>query len=244
MRAAKMSGGTKKNEMHISGAEGIYNWTDISTVISSYTKRALSHSRGKPDKVVITIEKIFQKPKKINLLPVTTLKCSSPTEAKEILAGRLSDLGIFKPAIKNAFKVLVSKKTMRGASLIRIESGKRVEPDKMRGVRVSRFGMEKSADRKLVQRLSLVKLDATTVKEALMLASKASAYPDVIAEVCISDDPDYTTGYIASKKFGYVRIPNIKKPGKMYGGRVFFIKEDSSVSRLMEYFEKVPVILY
>ena len=49
------------------------------------------------------------------------------------------------------------------------------------------------------------------VKEALMLASKAASWPDVIAEVCISDDPDYTTGYIASKELGYLRIPNIKR---------------------------------
>ena len=33
---------------------------------------------------------------------------------------------------------------MRGASLILAKSGKRVEPDKNRGVRVSRMGIEKT----------------------------------------------------------------------------------------------------
>lgn len=243
MRASRISGRSKHNETHISGAEGIYDESDISAVTSSYLKRALSHTRGKPDKVVITIEKIFQKPEKINLLPVTTLKCNSPAEAKEIIANRLFGLGISKSAIKSSFKVLTLKKTMRGASLIKVKSGKRVEPDKMRGVRVSRFGVGKSAELKLARRLSMMRLYTTTVKEALMLASKASSCPDVIAEVCISDDPDYTTGYIASRQFGYVRIPNIKKEGEMHGGRVFFIKENSTIGRLIRYLEQAPVLL-
>jgi 6-carboxyhexanoate--CoA ligase len=67
---------------------------------------------------------------------------------------------------------------------------------------------------------------------------------DIIAEICISDDPDYTTGYIASKKFGYLRIPNIKNYGEMHGGRVFFVRENADADRLIEFLEKTPVVIY
>ena len=60
-------------------------------------------------------------------------------------------------------------------------------------------------------------LNNTTVKEAIILASKVAACRQVTAELCISDDPGYTTGYISSKKYGYVRIPHIKKKGEKNG---------------------------
>jgi 6-carboxyhexanoate--CoA ligase len=37
------------------------------------------------------------------------------------------------------------------------------------------------------------------VKEAPVLATKVSAHPATIAELCWSDDPEYITGYVTSK---------------------------------------------
>ncbi len=271
-----------KSGIHISGAEGICQKSEISKACGKYIKRALTHSRGKPDEIVITIEKIKQKLKKIPLLPLTTLKCASPEEARKIITRKLESLGISKKAIDNGFVVLNSKKTMRGASLILLKSGRHVEPDRERGVRVSRMGIEKAIEKKLSKILSNIviprfnrgiqtpsdrkngtdgfrvkpgmtnsrftrmKINTTRlkrVKEALVLASKAVSWPDVIAEVCISDDPDYTTGYIASKEFGYLRIPNIKRGKEMHGGRVFFIREPADVAGLISYLERKPVII-
>ncbi len=231
------------NSVHISGAEGIYEKSEIQKVCKKYIKRALTHPRGEPDEIVITIEKIRQKPKTISLLPVITLDCNSPEKARKIITQKLESLGISKKAIDNGFVVLNSKKTMRGASLILLKSGARVEPDKERGVRVSRMGIEKSTEKNLSEKLSRAKINTTTVKEALVLASKAASWPDVIAEVCISDDPDYTTGYIASKEFGYLRIPNIKRGNEMHGGRVFFIRETADIAGLISYLERKPVII-
>lgn len=241
MRASKTVGSQK--EIHISGAEGIYKDSDISRVIKKYTERALNHPRGKPDNIVITIEEIKQKPKIVQLLPATTLRCKSPDEAKKITSQTLLNIGVSKKCINNSFKVLTSQKTMRGASLILKKSGIRVEPDKERGVRVSRLGIEKVAEKALTWKLSKMMVDTTTVKEALILASKVAAHPDVIAEICISDDPDYTTGYIASKQLGYLRIPNIKRRGEKHGGRVFIIKENADIGKLIKYLEKTPVIV-
>ncbi|MBA3071581.1 MAG: 6-carboxyhexanoate--CoA ligase [Nitrospirae bacterium] len=234
------------NSVHISGAEGIYEKSEIQKICEKYIKRALTHSRGEPDEIVITIEKIRQKPKTISLLPVITLDCNSPEKARKIITQKLESLGISKKAIDNGFVVLNSKKTMRGASLILLKSGARVEPDKERGVRVSRMGIEKSTEKNLSKKLSRAKINTARlrrVKEALVLASKAASWPDVIAEVCISDDPDYTTGYIASKEFGYLRIPNIKRGNEMHGGRVFFIRETADIAGLISYLEREPAII-
>jgi 6-carboxyhexanoate--CoA ligase len=235
-----------KSGIHISGAEGICQKSEISKACGKYIKRALTHSRGKPDEIVITIEKIKQKLKKIPLLPVATLKCNSPEKAREIITRKLQSLGISKKAIDNGFAVLNAKKTMRGASLILAKSGRRVEPDMDRGVRVLRMGIEKSAEKNLLEKLSRKKINTTClrrVKEALSLASKAASCPDIVAEACISDDPDYTTGYIASKESGYLRIPNIKRGKEMHGGRVFFIRETADIAGLISYLERKPAII-
>jgi 6-carboxyhexanoate--CoA ligase len=92
-------------------------------------------------------------------------------------------------------------------------------------------------------RLSNLGINTDTVKEALVLASKVAACRHILAELCVSDDPFYTTGYVASKKFGYLRIPNIKHAGNKSGGRAFFVKGKINVEEIVSYFEKVPVII-
>lgn len=244
MRASKNSNQmTEDRQIHISGAEGIYNESEILKIVREYTTRALNHPRGKPDSIVITLEKIRQIPEKAKILPVTTLDCDSPERAMEIIYEKLFNIGIPKRVITNALNIVTSKMTMRGASLISIKSGKRMEPDKDRGVRVSRLGINRIDRKRLSQRLSAIGLNKTIVKEALILASKVANQPDIVAEICISDDPDYTTGYIASKHLGYLRIPNIKKQGQMHGGRVFFLKDDADIERVIRYLEKTPVLV-
>lgn len=246
VRGQTAEGGSKDlepEEMHISGAEGIYEEADVPVIVKKYIKRALAHPRGRPDKVMITLEEIKQKPKSVRLLPVTTLKCSSSAEAMEIIFKVLMQAGISKKAVNNAIKVLTSKKTMRGAALITAGSGIRLEQDKDRGIRVTRLGIGKASEKRLSRSLSTIRLNSATVKEALVLASKVVSCPGVLAEICISDDPDYITGYVASKKLGYLRIPNIKNYGEMHGGRVFFISDDADVEVLIEYLEKKPVLI-
>ncbi len=49
-------------EIHISGAEGIYDEKEIAKIVRDYTNRALSHQKGRPDSIVISMEEIKQKP--------------------------------------------------------------------------------------------------------------------------------------------------------------------------------------
>jgi 6-carboxyhexanoate--CoA ligase len=108
---------------------------------------------------------------------------------------------------------------------------------------VSRLGIDKASEKRLTHKLSAMHINNHIVKEAVILASKVASCNDVVAEVCISDDPDYTNGYIASRTFGYLRIPNIKNPGELHGGRVFFLRENFGIEKVRDYLERKPVLL-
>lgn len=239
MRASKM---VNDKPLHISGAEGIYDEDMLQGMIRDYYLRAVQHSRGSPDNIVITVERIKEKPAYVSLLPVSTLKCLSPVEARSAAIDILLKTGVSKRAIRVAFNIVNSKNTMRGAALVKADTGLRLEPDRERGVRVSRLGINKDTERRLSRRLQKEGINTKTVKEALILASKVASCDGIIAELCVSDDPDYTTGYVASKKTGYVRITNLKEKGSMIGGRVFFVEKED-IGNIINYLEKRPVIV-
>lgn len=229
--------------LHVSGAEGIFPRTDLPRVVSGFVQRALDHPRGEPDEITVTIEKLSQKPLAICSLPVRTLRCRIPAQAERAIRILLRESGITEDALRAAMKVLKNRMTMRGAALVLAETGQRAEPDRQRGVRASRLGITRRANTRLSGLLEVRRINTDTVREALVLASKVAACKGVVAELCISDDPDYTTGYIASRALGYLRIPNIKKKGAGTGGRVFFIRDDERIPALVDYLEKQPVLV-
>jgi 6-carboxyhexanoate--CoA ligase len=228
---------------HISGAEGIYPKNRVHSIVQSYIDRARNHPKGKPDRIHITIEILDQRPQPITALPVVTLKCTSQAHAESYIRRLLVPACISEKAVRAAFSITRNNAVMRGAALVYANSGRRVEPDEVRGIRASRLGMSVDAESLLSQELAKFKINTLTVKEALVLASKVAACPDIIAELCVSDDPDYTTGYIASRDLGYVRIPHIKKMGSAAGGRVFFLRETADISSVVRYLEKIPVLV-
>jgi 6-carboxyhexanoate--CoA ligase len=228
---------------HISGAEGIYGEEDLSGTVFTYIQRALGHSRGVPDNITINIQRLKIRPMAIRTLPVHTLMCGSSAKARKIASSMLVSLGITHDAVNEAFKVLRAKSPMRGAAVIDSHSGERLEPDKQRGLRASRMGIERTVLNTLRKRLLRLDIDFPQVREALVLASKVATTEGLVAELCASDDPDYTTGYVASGKFGYVRIPNIKKSGSKSGGRAFFVRTGADMEQIAKYIEDTPVII-
>jgi 6-carboxyhexanoate--CoA ligase len=228
--------------MHISGAEGLYHTSQIPLVIRQYVERALKHPKGRPEKVVITAEIVKEKPQIISALPVTTVISQTPAEGKTVAEEILSSLGVAKKAIRTGLTI-INRGGMRGAAMISAGKGDRLEPDRQRGIRVSRLGITGLASKLLSSRLSRNGINTDTVKEALLLASKVISRKDVIAELCISDDPDYTTGYVASEKFGYVRIPHVKQKKTTAGGRAFFVREGSDITALINFLETMPVLI-
>lgn len=239
MRASKIE---NKEEKHISGAEGIYNIAEVEKVLKQFFKRAIQHPKGLPDKIILTVEKIKEPINEIKVLPVKTVFCISPEEASVFIKEKLLSLGISEKAISSAWDVINHCK-MRGASLIDSKTGKRLEPDKERGIRVSRIQMDKKTKTRILRKINKLSKEPQRVIEALTIASKVASVKEIFAEICVSDNPDYTTGYLASKELGYLRITNIKKEGKNKGGRVFFVKTPLDIEKIINFLERTPVIV-
>jgi 6-carboxyhexanoate--CoA ligase len=230
-----------KGSAHVSGAEGIYEKSDVSNIVKEYTQRAMTHDKGRADKIHLAVEELKEIPKKISSLPLSTINTRNTEAAKKAAFKILLSVGIKERAIEEAFKALDVGITMRGAMVMDIE-GVRLEPDLLRGVRVTRMGISKKVAADLSRKLGRLGLNNNTVKEALILASKVHKFRMVLGELCISDDPNYTTGYIATRTHGYIRLPRIKKRGVPYGGRAFFIT-GGEVKDLIKYLQHTPVLI-
>ncbi|HYA87473.1 MAG TPA: 6-carboxyhexanoate--CoA ligase, partial [Nitrospirota bacterium] len=81
-------------------------------------------------------------------------------------------------------------------------------------------------------------------REAIALATKVAHAQGVIAELCWSDDPDYTAGYVASLRRGYIRFPHLKNKGDQKGGRVIFVDASRvNLDAMIEYLQDAPIII-
>ena len=219
---------------HISGAERIVEESEVSDVCAAMSKRALAHGKGKPDSITVTVTAIDSEVAHIPALPITEARCAATAEARDTVINALTPL---TPHAAKAWKLLTSVRDMRGAILFHSATGARLEPDHARGVRVTSMdAATATAERPEAHS------GKTRVTDALVLASKVAHHPAVLAEVCISDDPDYTTGYVASKKLGYLRVPNIKPAGSPVGGRLFVVDTDEPAD-LIDYLEHTPVLV-
>lgn len=230
-----------RDEAHISGAEGIYEKNDIIRIVQKYSQRAFSHEKGRADEIFIKVENLMERPRKIATLPVCTLNTRTPNAVKKAAVAILNSIGITEWAVEEAFKSLTKGITMRGAMLMDVE-GVRLEPDLLRGVRVTRMGITRNASSVLAKNLGRLRLNNSTVQEALILSSKVNKHPMILGELCISDNPNYTTGYVAARRYGYIRLPHIKKRGILCGGRAFFIT-GGEVKDLIKYLQKTPVLI-
>lgn len=215
------------NERHISGAERIITEQNISDSVRSLVDRALSHERGKPDFLNISIEELKDPIQNIESLPIKLLDTGDAESGKRAAKHILRILGIPEFCIEKAFYLLESGpsngESMRGAILMDMQ-GNRLEPDKQRGIRATRIDITEQASLELANSLpDNLSSYYTQVKEALVLATKVASVKGTVAELCWSDDPCYTAGYVASKSLGYVRIPHLKRAGEHRGGRVFFV---------------------
>jgi 6-carboxyhexanoate--CoA ligase len=91
------------------------------------------------------------------------------------------------------------------------------QADQERGVRASRFDWTKKPLKKSAAGSMPSVCLITAHREALALATKVAHAPGVMAELCWSDEPDYTAGYVASLQTGYVRFPRLKDNGDQKG---------------------------
>ena len=232
MRAAQ-GGPHEKGGHHISGAERIVKLDEVGSIAQSLAERALHHSKGTADFINITVDLIPpEKITYIDCLKVEEHKTSSISESHQLATELLQGPNISEVAVHKAISLLKGlDKSMRGAMLVDAITGERLDTGD-RGVRVSHMD---SFD-------SYALGDNEHMREALVLASKVQSADGIVGELCWSDDPDYTVGYVACNGV-YHRIPNMKEFGSDIGGRVFFVRSDIDSESVIEYLERAPVFV-
>ena len=232
MRAAQ-GGPHEKGGHHISGAERIVKLEEVGAIAQSLADRALHHSKGTADFINITVDLIPpEKIRYIDYLKVEEYKTSCISESHQLATELLQGPNISKAAVHKAISLLNGlDKSMRGAMLVDAITGERLDTGD-RGVRVSHMD---SFD-------SYALGDNEHMREALVLASKVQSADGIVGELCWSDDPDYTVGYVACNGV-YHRIPNMKELGSNIGGRVFFVRSDIDSESVIEYLECTPVLV-
>ena len=232
MRAAQ-GGPHEKGGHHISGAERIVKLEELGAIAQSLADRALHHSKGTADFINITVDLIpANEITYIDCLQVEEHRAHTIAEAHQLAIELLQGHDITGVAVQNAIALLKGlDSSMRGAMLVDATTGKRIDAGN-RGVRVSHMD---SFDSEALG-------DNDHMREALVLASKVQSAEGIVGELCWSDDPDYTVGYVACNGT-YHRIPNMKELGSAIGGRVFFVRSDIDRDSVIEYLEKTPVLV-
>ncbi len=228
---------------HISGAEGIYKRHWIQKILLDYLYRALGHERGLPEKIVFTIEPVKTVPMNIKSLPVYTAHIVDMEDAWRFIKKLLLRAGVSQECFEKARMLVFSSCSMRGAAVYTRERARRLDSDSERGIRARMLGISEDAREELIAVLKKQGLNTRVVSEALILASKVLMAPGMVAELCVSDNPSYTTGYVSIRDVGYIRIPFIKDSGSACGGRVFFVEEDASINVIKEFLETSPVMV-
>lgn len=241
MRSAQ-GGAHEHGGHHISGAERLITKQDLPQITENLIKRALNHEKGRADFIRLTIEEVKSK----DIITIPMLKMETYT-AMDVNDGHknarefLANAGISKIAIENAMIYLLSlQENMRGAILIDATTGKRLDDTGMRGIRVSRMDFKDTLQAK--KHFDELGYTDNHVQEALVLASKVLSAPNVIGELCWSDDPNYIIGYVSANN-AYHRITKMKPLHSNQGGRVFFVKTPVDINSLQNYLERQPVIV-
>lgn len=223
-----------QNNQHISGSEKIISGKLLPATIHTVIQRALQHTLGKPDLINLKIQPVDSKEIiKLPALQVTEHSAADISGNMEFIRHRLAELT--PNCCEEIMQLLKQLPHMRGAILYDIHMLRRCEDDLQRGIRVTYMDAETDS--------SMLK-NKNHFFEALVLATKVAHAPGMLAEICISDDPDYVTGYFSSLKHGYIRLTPVKEHGSSHGGRIFiFDSTKADVQTVINYLEKTKVLV-
>ncbi len=228
-------------ENHISGHERIVKASELENTISELFKRG---SRKPFDFLNIKIEKINSTILFIKkTLKIKTLNFNNTREANNFALNLLQkETGINQNTLQKLIKLIhtgaASGKNMRGAMIVNLK-GERIEKDREKGIRTTMVDYTNREENKE----KLIKKGFTErTLDALALSTKNLIYPDIVAEYCISDEPDYLTGYVATKRY-YFRLTPLKEKGNLFGGRIYFVKNNTDIDKLYQYLQNTPVLI-
>lgn len=234
---------------HISGAERMMDDVGLlEEAALAMIERALRHPRGRADRVVLRVEPVAAASVHFaSLLPVHTHEVSDWRQGRQLAARLLVDVGLNPTRVHDAMDQLAAGpapggQVMRGAMLIDVQTGARLEADPARGLRVSRMDVNPAEHSEIRDWLATQGLTHPRILEAWLLASKVALCPEIMAELCWSDDPDYVTGYVASSSGGYERITHLKAASDPLGGRIFFVQPGADLHALSVFLEEQPLL--
>ncbi len=215
---------------HLSGAERIVPAGRVAPTLAALARRALGHERGTPDSMNLKVEEQTDL-LRIKALPVFTIEVDDAAAGWAKVEEILSAAGFSH--VKEICSLFKETYPMRGAMLLDADTLERLEPDKARGIRATNMdGLPSPAPDK-----------KNHFAEALTLASKVLAAPGIVGEICVSDDPTYITGYVATKA-GYHRITVLKERGAPIGGRIFLYRGPrDAVTDTIRFLERRAVIV-
>lgn len=229
---------------HVSGAEDLVAPDAAATTAARFVERALA--AGPVEEVVVRVERLTRIPVNLPLLPLFTADVPAaevrPT-ARVLLAAAGIDAGVAETvmAILSA-GAAGDGNNMRGAMLVDSASGLRLERDQRRGVRARHFALASELRATLPAELARAGYAHHRTLEGWLLATKMVSAPGALAELCWSDEPTYTTGYVALAGMGYVRLPHLKAHGDPHGGRALFLAPGSDPALAATWLEDTPCL--
>ena len=224
---------------HISGAERIVKARDIPALAAALAERALHHAKGVPDGSHVKVE-AAENIERLVSLPVSTYVTHTPAEGRAVAARLLSSAGITR--IYEILARFSETYGMRGAMLLDADTLERLEPDPERGVRATYMDAVFNGQDARCPSGDVRKKNHFA--EAVVLATKVANAPGIVGEICVSDDPDYVTGYVATKEIGYCRITTVKEMGDPCGGRIFLYRGPrEGVAETIRYLQKQCVLV-
>lgn len=234
MRAQDESGS------HLSGMERLVFDNEMDEALAALQQRGRAVGAHR---IVLTSEAIAEPIATVPILNLVNSAISTGDTVRRAVRERLQIVGIPPEVAHKAMDLLdrgpaIAGGNMRGAVLMGCD-GTRLEPDGNRGIRTVRVDVHPE-DRDLIGRkLAQQGFSHHRTKEALVLSTK-TLWAGVVAELGWSDDPDYTTGFVACQGT-YWRFPHIKPSGNPYGGRVYFVTNGAPLDSLIMRLQTSPV---
>ncbi len=234
---------------HLCGAERLVGVEQLGAAAAAMLDRAIERGGVRLEDLRIHVSAIDPaRLRHTGLLPVRTVQTAAPDAAWQEAFRLLVDLGVAGAAVRGAAEAIRGGAArgggnMRGAMIVDAATGARLEPDRNRGVRVTHMDLDEGIRQGVQNYLAQCGASHPRVLEALILASKTAAVEGVLGELCLSDDPAYTTGYVGSRDLGYVRILNLKAPGDPRGGRAIFVNGAVPPPVLIEALERTPYLV-
>ncbi|MCD8899504.1 6-carboxyhexanoate--CoA ligase [Staphylococcus gallinarum] len=211
---------SSQQSKHISGAETICDEPAIADVLLRFFNKGFDHENGAIDFLNLKIEKVTR--------PLTTIQSLPIYDNNDTITNLASQVHINPEILQKAWSYIEDSNNYSGAIILSVHNGQRLDDTGLRGIRVTRFMFETQHNYN------------DRIQDAITIASCINQFPGVIAELCVSDDLTYTTGYFASTSTGYQRIKNIKKKGSRNGGRIIFVDNTINLEAYRNYLEILP----